>query len=264
MNGARHTGGQERSIVDDIRDLDPATWPYAGQVPPAQAALQEARRRQAQPGPARVPTFTPTGPQVRLAVTAAQQQAPQAPPLQVHEHPAGTFTGLSPWQQWARRAQVRPFPAPGRDTPFYNAVLRDRAGMMAAAPAAAEPFTLAPPARESWRACQALMMLPLPGCDYDAYLQAVGRLTGTRGAGRQAVAALPPSGADYSGRERRQVLADAIGTAAGRARPGRAKAYARLREAVLAAWDYETAEHLVRNADRAGLVSRAEIEGTAR
>ena len=237
--------------MDDIRDVDPASWPYGNEPPPAQVQLQH---RRAASGPQRVPSFTPTGPQQRLAVTAAQPQAP-AQPMQVREHPAGTFTGLSPWQQWARRAQARPYPAPGRETPFYNGMLRDRRSLMASAAPPAEPYTLAPPAHESWQARQRLAMLPLPGCDYPGYMARVDRLTGTRGGLDRATAEGPAAiGWDAGGQW--QALAGAVaaaGSACEETRPGKARAYARLAGYVGDAPDYATALALVRAAAGCGL-----------
>jgi hypothetical protein len=291
--------------MDDYRDADPASWPYGNDAPPAQVRLQ---RQRAASGPQ--PRFIPTGPQQRLAVTAGQPQAPDQPPvLQASEHPSGTFTAFSPWRQWQQRAQVRPFPFPGRETPFYNGMLRDRGGSRGPVLPAAEvspatgagaaadgryrlagrdeilpavevepqweipeeqrhlpadlmPFAVAEPAHQSWETRQAVEMLPIPGCDIDSYLRAVDILTSTR-TRPFAAAALPASGADYSDWAQRAALAAGIADATRRVavtRPGKAKAYRRLREAVTAAWDYPTAERLVRNAAGAGLIDRDDAE----
>jgi hypothetical protein len=270
VNGTRQrdTGEQERSIVDDIRDVDPASWPYGGQVPPAQARLQ---RERAASGPQ--PRFIPTGPQQRLAVTAAQPQAP-AQPLQAHEHPAGTFTAVPPWEEWLQRCQPKRYPAPGNAAPLYSATLRDHAEreMHAALAPAGEPWELAPPAHASWRARQQTATTPLPECDATArfrsaraYMRTMDRHTGTRGL-PLAKAALPVAGA--AGRawpwlalasDIREAGEEMQGMQHGDAAP-----YLSLAEYVTHAPDYETALWLVGLAVEARLVSRAEIEGSAR
>ena len=157
VSARRSTGEMERSIADDIRDMDPKSWPYGNQVPPAQVALQEERRRQAQSGPQ--PRFIPTGPMQRLAVTGAQPQAPGPETLQASEDPAGTFTARSPWQQWAQAGAGPAVPRPraGRPRSTTGSSATGRAACWRRSPRAAEPYTLAPPVHESWRARQAVM-----------------------------------------------------------------------------------------------------------
>jgi hypothetical protein len=271
VNGTRHTGGHEWPV----RGMDPASWPYAGQVPPSQAALAEARRWQAQSGPQLVPTFTPAGPQVRLAVTSAQPQAPAQPqPLQVHEHPEGTFTAVPPWQQWLQRCQPKWYPAPEEATPFYSGTLRDHAGqeMRAVLDSPGEPWEVAPPEHASWAVRQQAAMTPLPQCDATArfrsaraYMLTMDRLTGTRGL-PLAKAALPAAGPEGSAWPW-LALASGIreaGEAVAGMRHGDADAYLSLAEYVIHAPDYETALWLVGLAVEAKLVSSAEIEGSAR